>query len=76
MNQPNTDLLNDLMHSPEWDALKAEIIVFRDNSLFRLKRENEVNREYQAGMVSAFEDILALEDKYKNTPKVNNESNN
>ncbi len=66
MNQPNVDLLNELFLSEEWKALKTEIEQFRDNSLFRLKRENEVNRDYQAGMVSAYEDILRLGDHYKN----------
>lgn len=63
--QPNVDLLSELFKSPEWDALKTEIFQCRDNALFRLKREGEESRDYQAGMVSAYEIILKLEDKYK-----------
>lgn len=69
MNQPNTDLLSELFHSQEWDALKEEITICRNNALFRLKREGEVNREYQAGAVSAYEKILSFEDQYKNVSK-------
>lgn len=68
IDKPNTDLLSELFHSQEWDALKVEIEQYRDNSLFRLKREGEVNREYQAGVVYACEYIIKLENKYKDAP--------
>lgn len=73
MNKPNTDLLGDLFHSELWGALKTEIEMCRNNSLFRLKREGEANREYQAGAVWAYEVILNLEEKYKNL-EIKNES--
>lgn len=60
----NTDLLSELFHSEEWKALKIEIEQCRNNCLMRLKREGEVNREYQAGSVFAYEVILGLEEKY------------
>lgn len=73
--RPNTDLLADLFHTEEWQSLKFEIETARNNALFRLKREGEVNREYQAGSVYAYEVILGFESKYKNVEiKVKNES--
>lgn len=65
MNQPNPDLLSELFHSEGWQALKVEIAQCRDNALMRLKREGEINREYQAGATWAYEVILGLEEKYK-----------
>lgn len=77
-DKPNIELLNELVGSPYWQALKQEISVCITNSLVRLKREGEVNRDYQAGMVTAYENILFFENKYKNIDltKAKNESNN
>lgn len=72
--KPNTELLSDLFNSDGWPALKAEIEQCHQNSLMRLKREGEVNREYQAGSVWAYETILRLEHAFKNAD-MKNESN-
>ncbi len=66
MNKPNLDILMELFNSKEWEILKEEIGICRDNSMMRLKREGEVNREYQAGAVWAYEVVIGLEKKYKN----------
>lgn len=66
MMPPNVDILNELFTSDLWKELKIEICQCRDNSLLRLKREGEINRDFQAGMVTAYETILGLEAKYKN----------
>lgn len=66
MTKPNTDLLSELFHSEEWIVLKAEIEQCLNNSLGRLKREAEPNRNEYAGEVRMAERILALEYKYKN----------
>lgn len=72
MNKPNIDLLSSLFHTPEWGALKEEIIVCLKNAERQLKREGMVTREFKAGECTAYENILGLEIKYKNAdiPKV------
>lgn len=65
MNKPNVDLLNELFHSEEWQALKEEITVCLRNAERQLKREGMAFREFKAGECTAYENILALEEKYK-----------
>ena len=68
MENPNIDLLSDLFHSQEWEALKQEVIVCLRNAERDLKRPGLSFREFRAGECTAYETILGLEDKYKNLP--------
>lgn len=66
IDKPNVDLLMELFNSGAWQALKKEIEVCKHNAEFRLKKEGEANRDWQAGAVTAYETIIALELRYKN----------
>lgn len=65
---PNVDLLHDLFHSAEWNALKAEITVCLRNAERDLKRAGIINRDYVAGLCTGYENILNLEGKFKDAP--------
>lgn len=74
-DKPNTELLSDIFNSEGWGALKIEIEQCLANAMYRLKREGEINREFQAGVVNGYETILDLEEKYKNADIKPNEPN-
>lgn len=76
MNEPNIDILSEFFHSQEWQALKTEIEICRDNSYMRVKREGEMDRNGQAGMLRAYDVILGFEVKYKNAKKVSSGTEN
>lgn len=65
MNKPKEEILSDLFHSEEWQALKQEINVCLDNASRELKRRGGIQREFSAGECTAYEQVLGLENKYK-----------
>lgn len=69
MNSPNLDLLSGLFHTAEWQALKEEITVCLKNAERDLKRPGLIARDFKAGECTAYENILALENQYKDASK-------